>query len=175
MITSVSTTGWGGNLGYGSTFKWVIIAQTGQDLGNQTKWFERLVARTEQPQPVLQYENPLWVLFPGSSVVAGTNLANPYPVLRSGRLTQVTVVASNNPVGQNLIIDIQCNGVSIFPPGGQPVLTPAGGTVVVNAFANGPASFVFAGNILTISETYAPTGGPTTQAGSVSVQAQWAI
>lgn len=175
MITSVQATGWGGNLGYNSAFKYVVIAQTGQDLGNQTKWYERLVARTEQAQPVLQYEYASWALFPGSSVVAGTNLSNPYIVQRSGRLTQVTIAASQAPVGQNLVIDIQCQGTSIFPAGGQPVLTPAGGPVVVTVFAGGPATFIFSQDVLTISATYAATGGPTTQAASVSVQAQWAI
>jgi hypothetical protein len=175
MITSVQGHSKATNLGHGGSFTYVITAMTGQDLGNQIKWFERLVARTENALPILQYEEAIFVLAPGSSIAAGTNLTNPYIVGRSGRLVEVLISASGNPVGQNLIIDIQDNGVSIFGAV-KPTLTPAGGLVDFTTFVNGAASFVFAQDVLTISSSYGViTPGSTAQAGSVTVKLRWAI
>jgi hypothetical protein len=184
MITSIQATDQGANLGHGSAFKYVVVAQTGQDLGNQIKWFERLVARTENALPVLQYEEHAFVLAPGSSIAAGVNQTNPIRVNRSGRLIDVNISPSVPPVGQNLIVDILDNPggvgspVSIFGPI-KPQLTPstpAGGSVTYsNLFANGASSFVFGDDILTINASYGITGSPTVQAASVTVTIRWAI
>lgn len=178
MITSIQATDAGGNLGHGSAFKSVIVAQTGQDLGNQIKWFERLVARTENALPVLQYEICTFVLAPGSSIAAGVNLTNPYPVRRSGRLVDVVISPATPPVGQSLVVDIQDNNASIFG-GVKPSLPPSvpanGSITYANLFKQGAASFVFSGDILSISASYAVTGASTAQAGAVTVVLRWAI
>ncbi len=152
----------------------MIVAQTGQDLGNQVKWFERLVARTENALPILQYEEATFVLSPGGSVAAGVDQTNPYIVGRSGRLVEVLIKATLPPSGQYLVIDIQDNGMSIFGPV-KPALLPSGTLVSFTTFASGPASFVFAQDVLTISASYGVTGGALVQASGVTVKLRWAI
>lgn len=175
MITSIQMSDMGSNLGYGSAFRSVITARTGQDFGNQIKWFERLVARTENAQPVLQYEYPTFVLAPGGSVAAGVNLTNPYIEQRSGRLVSLTIAATTGPVGQNLIIDILANGLSIFGSPKPQLLAGQTLTTFTGPFAQGVATFVFAQDVLTITATYGITGTPTAQAAAVTVQLKVAI
>lgn len=176
MITSVMGTSQGSALAYGSSFRWNIVAQTGQDKGNATKWFERLIARTENPLPVFQYETRTFVLFPGTSVSDAVNATNAVDVKRSGMLTSVTAQTDTPPTGQDLLIDITADNVSIFPAGGK-IRIPAGSAALakVTAFANGPASFVFTGQMLRINATYSVLSGSVTAASSVTVTVQWAI
>lgn len=178
MITSVMGTSQGDRLAYGSSFRWQIVAQTGQDKGNATKWFERFVARTENPLPVYQTDYLKFVLAPGSSLAGGVNVANnPDIAGRSGKLVVAYGAAGTPPAGQDLLLDILVNGVSVFAAGGQ-LRIPAGDSTLQQstAFANGAAStFIFEGDLITINATYSVLSGSVTAASGVSVSLKLAI
>lgn len=178
MITSVIGASQGDRLGFNSSFRWHIVAQTGQDKGNATKWFERFVARTENALPIYQYDYLEFVLAPGTSLAGGVNVANnPDVVKRSGKLVLVYGAAGTPPVGQDLLIDILVNGVSIFAAG-QQLRFPAGDATLQQAsgFANGAAStYVFEGDLVTVNATYSVLSGSVTAASGVTVQVKVAI
>lgn len=178
MITSVMGTSQGAALAYGSSFRWQIVAQTGQDKGNAVKWFERFIARTENPLPIYQYDYLKFVLAPGSSLAAGVNVANnPDIVQRSGKLVLAYGAAGTPPVGQDLLIDILVNGVSIFATG-QYLIIPAGDSTLQSAsgFVNGATStYIFEGDLVTVNATYRVLSGSVTAASGVSVTVKVAI
>lgn len=178
MITSVSGASQGDVLGHGSSFRWHIVAQTGQDKGNEVKWFERLVARSENALPIYQYDYLKFVLAPGSSLAGGVNVANnPDIVGRSGKLVVAYGAAGTPPVGQDLLIDILVNGTSIFATG-QQLRIPAGDSTLQNAngFVSGADStFVFEGDLITIDATYSVLSGSVTAASGVTVSLKVAI
>lgn len=177
MITSVSGSSQGWDLGHGSSFRWQIVAQSGQDKGNDIKWFERLVARGENPLPIYQYEEATFVLAPGASLSSGVNITNPYIVGRAGKLVEALAVAGTAPVGQDLLIDILDNGVSIFAAG-QKLRIPAGSTTLNSStgFASGAlTTFVFTKDVLTLTASYSVLSGSVTAASNVTIKLRWAI
>lgn len=177
MITSITGASQGAGLAFGSSFRWQIVAQSGQDKGNATKWFERFIARTENPLPIYQYEEATFVLSPGGSLSSGVNITNPYIVGRAGKLVEALAVAGTAPAGQDLLIDILDNGVSVFATG-QQLRVPAGSLTLNTAsgFANGAdSSFVFTKDVLTLTASYSVLSSSVTAAGSVTVKLRWAI
>jgi hypothetical protein len=189
LITNVSGTSQGANLGYGTGFRWVIQATTGADLGNSTKWFERLIARTEYPLPLDQRDWPTFILAPGSgSLSAGTVALNPFIVGRTGSIVEVVAVAGTPPTGQDLLIDIRSAnlGGSIFGQGG-PIVVPDGNAtlqvVLPNAtgsgltnLANDPGpTYLFQNDLLTVVVSYRTTSGVVAAAANVTVQVRLSV
>jgi hypothetical protein len=158
-------------LEYGSSFRWVIQATSGQDLGNSTYWFERLLQRTENPLPVQQYGSLQFVLAPGGSLAAGVPPNNPVPLTTAGPLTQVYIMAGTPPTDQNLVIDVLDNGVSILS---TPLIIPAGSLAQVATSTFKVAGLTVAiGDLLSISVSYQVIGSAPTPAANVTVNVQW--
>ena len=171
LITQIQATASTGPLEYGSRFKWVIYANTGQDIGNAVKWFERFVARTENPLPIQQFAEQNWIIAPGASVSSATAVTNPVVLQAGGNLVQAYAICGIPPTGQSLVIDILDNGVSILGPGNQ-IVIPSGTTdpVYVTSFA---LPTVAIGDILTLAISYLVGSGAPTPAQSMTVSVRW--
>jgi len=175
LITSVQMTSKGTDLGRGTSFTSVVVAQTGQDIGNSLKWYERLIARTENALPVLQEEDITFVLGPGSSVSSGVNVTNPYIMARSGLCLECLLVAGGAAVNQNLVVDILDNGTSIFGVNNKPSI-PAGSTSLVVALAFAvPKQYLYTHDVLTINTSYQVIGANPTPASNVTIKLRVAI
>ncbi len=178
-ITQVKATAGSKNaadLGQGSSFRWSIEGTTQQNLGNWVNYMERLIAAGKFPLPVPRYEIAQFVIGPGSSVVSGTVDGNPDPVTNSGQLAKATIVAGTPPTGQDMLVDIFINGVSVF--GTNPKLTiPAGSSpnivYTVTLFSN-PVLYVYTDQVLTASVSYRVLSGSVTAASNVSARVYWA-
>lgn len=171
LITNIQGTLQSGVLAYGSAMRWVIQAMTGQDLGNSTKWFERLIARTENPLPVQQFDQITFVVAPGGNVTSASATTNPVPSSTSGPLVEAFAIAGTPPTGQNLVIDILDDGVSILA---SPLVIPAGSEdqISTTQFAS-PGQQIAIGDILTLNISYAITGANPTPASNVTVNVRW--
>ena len=179
MITAVQMTSLGKDLGRGTTFRSHVRAQSNEDPGNYTKWYERLVQRTQNPLPVYQYEIASFVLAPGSSLSAGLVSMNPYIVKRTGQLWDMYVAAGTPPVDQQLELTLLLNG---SPVQGFLVL-PAGAPANTEyrfIFGLDSGLYVFSrpagpNDILTVSAAYRITGASPTAAQNVSFDVRWRI
>lgn len=158
-------------LAYGSMFRWVVTAQSGQDIGNSVKWFERLLSRTENPLPIQQFGDLTFILAPGGSLAAGVPPNNPVPLTSAGALVQAYVICGTPPQEQNLVIDILDNGSSILS---SPLVVPADSDlqVLTMAFAT-PGLTVAIGDLLSVSVSYQVIGTSPTPAANVTVFVQW--
>jgi len=163
------------DLGQGSSFRWSIEATTQQDLGNWLNYMERLIAAGKFPLPVPRYEIAQIIIGPGSSIASGTVNSNPDQVTNAGQIAQATIVAGTPPTGQDMLVDILVNGVSIF--GSNPLLTvPAGSaanTVYTVSLFRLPALFVYTNDIITAVVTYRVLAANPTPASSVSARVFW--
>jgi len=172
-ITSVQGTVQSGKLRYGSYFRWVVQATSGQDLGNSTFWFERLLQRTENPLPIQQNGTLTFTLAPGYGLVAGDQANNPTPLMTAGTLTVAYVMCGVPPTGQSMEIDILDNGTSILL---SPIVVTDGDTT--QEFSTGfaaPGLTVAMGDLLTVSVTYKVTSTSPTPASYVTVFVQWSV
>jgi hypothetical protein len=177
MVTSVRGVWLGRDLGFGSGFRWRVRCQNNEDPGNWVKWYERLLARTENPFPVYQYEIASFVLAAGSSLSAGTAETNPYIVHRTGQLVDMYAAAHVPPTGQDLILYAYLNGAQL--PGS--VTIPAGSSPDVEyrfTFPASPPYYVFArptgpNDIITVASQYRTTSGALAPAGSISFDVRW--
>lgn len=174
MITSVDGTALDAvhGLGYGSRFRWQITATNTQDLGNWINWFERFVARTQNALPVPRLRAYNWW---DQNLNAGIPLEPPTFVLDTGQVFKCAVQALNPPTDQDVTIDIvSLQQGSIL--GGPVTLTiPAGSTALIEItqFTNDPAPFfLFQGDSLTRSITYAVTGPSPVNAANVKLVLQ---
>lgn len=155
--------------GRGSSFRYQIEATSVQDVSVWMKWFERLVRRTEHPNPVIRVELATFIIAPGGSVVSGTVDANPHRVKRNNKLIECYAVAGIPPVDQDLYLDIVSAtlGKSILL---APLKIPATSTALVStvAFYANPA-FLFKNDVLRCTAAYVVTGANPVPAGSVSL------
>ncbi|TAK97790.1 MAG: hypothetical protein EPO08_20720 [Rhodospirillaceae bacterium] len=152
-----------------TAYRWTVEASTTTDLGNYVKWYERLIARTENAIPLDQLLWPTFILAPSGSLTAGVVQGNPDVVRQSGQITEVVAIAGTPPVHQDLIVDIKANGISIF---NSPLVIPAGTATLVHwpdLFGLVPA-FLYKDDILTVSVSYSVKGASPTPAANVTVQ-----
>lgn len=113
-------------------------------------------------------------MYTGPTVVAGTQLLPPEPLNTSGTLVSAYAIAAIPPTGQNLVVDVLDNGVSIFGAGNE-IIIPAGsafGTQRPKAFAS-PGLTVSIGDLLTVVCGYQITGASPTAAANVTVNVRW--
>lgn len=159
-----------GDLGHGSGFRWNIRAMNTRDLGKWSKWWERLIRRTQHARPITTVDAVTFVLAPGASLAGGTNITNPEAVKTSGRLADAIVLSDNPPEDQDLVIDILYDGVSIFQSGNKLEL-PAGDTDLqrVTVFAQ-PAFYIFKDHKVRCNVSYRVTGANPVNARSVTVK-----
>lgn len=172
LITAIEGDLQTGVLEFGSRFHWKITCTTGQDLGNSAKWFERLIARTENPLPV-QQPQVLSIIIGGGgqSVSAGVPAGyTPSPLTSGGPILSITAIAGTPPTDQNLVIDLLDGGNSIL--GNNLIVIPAGSVdqVFVTQFAQ---SSVAIGDVITPSVSYQVTGTNPLPASSVNVTVVW--
>jgi hypothetical protein len=171
MITAIKGDLQTGVLEAGSAFKWTITCTTGNDIGNSTKWFERLIARTQNPVPLQQPDRQTWILSPGGSVSSASATANPIVLQSGGVLVVAYAIAGTPPTNQQLVIDILDNGVSILGPGNQIIIgSGVVDPVYVRTFAKATVNI---GDVLSLSVEYQGTGGSPLPASSVTVYVGW--
>lgn len=157
----------------GGTFRWTVEARSNLDPGNWIKWYERLIARTANPLPVLQYEECTFVLGAGSALSGGVSVTNPYIVGRTGKVVELLVAAATPPVGQDLVLTVY-NGAAILSQITLPAGTPAN-VLVTQTIPASVALYVFARDVLNVSASYSLTGGATTNAQGVTLKVRWAM
>lgn len=165
-----------GSLGHGSGFIWDVTGTTGADQLNAIAVFEKLVALTSNPLPIVQYETEELILAPGSSISAGTVEMNPAIVRQSGKLVEVVVACGVAPVDQTLVIDILNSAYGSILA--APIQIPSGdlSVHVITAFVGGLApTYVLVNQALTATAKYVVTGANPTRAGSVSVMIRWQV
>ena len=173
LITSIQGTLQSGTLAFGSAMRWTIQATTGQDLGNSTKWFERLIARTENPLPVQQFDQVDFVLAPGGSLSSGIPVGYAYPAKTSGPLVLVSVIAGTPPTDQNLVIDILDGGVSILGIANRIVIPAGNGNEITSTVFASVGQSIGIGDLLTCSVSYSVTGSSPLPASNVLVTVRW--
>lgn len=165
FITELDGKSEGIDYGHESTWRWQVTATNLVDDTNWKKWFERLVRRTQTPAPI---PIPTPITFVLASFTAGTRITNPVPVVQSGRVDEITIVAGTPPGGQDLVIDLKANGVSILGPG--KLVLPAGhtGLVILTEFASA-ILYLLKNDIMTIDASYRSVGGTIVAADNVTV------
>lgn len=171
IITQVSGTAQDWYLEYGSFYRWTVTAVNNYDPANWITYYSRLVARTENPLPVLQYEHCQLVTGGGSAIVPGVGISNPYSVKRTGLFVDIRIAASAPPVNQTLVVQLLRNGSVIAT-----VILPASATanVFIITLATGTL-YLFAEDVLTWNASYSPTGGVPVKASGVTVDARWSM
>ncbi len=175
LITSVSGTYIPPDaaLGKGSAFQWDVSCTSILDPGNETKWYERLVARTMNPLPVLQYEAATFVISPGSSVSSGVAIANPYPVQRTGLAIECLWSWATPPVQEDVLVTITRNNVAII----QARLNHAVGANLSTLIPI-PASnqlYLYKNDVLNINVSYLVLGSAPTPAAGLTFLVRWAM
>jgi hypothetical protein len=173
LITQVTGTMIPPNLYKGSAFSWAVEGTTNLDPGNWIKWYERLVGRTVNPLPVLQYEEAVFVLGAGASVASANNITNPYIWGRTGLFVQLLLAASVPPTGQDLVLTVSDGNRTIAT-----ITLPA--TAAANQLFqfNQPTSipiYVFAGDVSNISASYNIFGSNPTPASGVTLKVRTAM
>lgn len=175
FITGLTGTAEAVDLGYGSCFRWDVTAMNIKDYPRWTKWFERLLRRSQHALPLTVSDAATFVLAPGTSLAGGTSVENPHPILKSGRLYEIVVMTDNPPEDQDLHIDITQNGVSIIDPA-NPLVVPAGddSTVVLRVFAK-TALYLLTNDRLRATASYRVLGSDPVNARSVTCQVRVAV
>ena len=160
-------------LEFGSWFRWTVTAIANYDPSNWVTFFSRVIQRTENPLPVLQYEPAKFILGSGSSLSSGNSPTNPYPVQRTGLLTQLSIVASVPPVQQNLVVTVTRNNSPIAT-----IVMPAGTAPNQLILFSVPAAnqlFLFADDVLNVNVSYQLVGSSPVAASGVTVSVYWAM
>lgn len=174
LITTANGTWMSGDtLPFGGNFRWHIQATTNLDPGNWVKWNERLVHKSDNPLPVLQYETATFILGAGSALSGGAQITNPYIVNRTGQLTQLLLAAAIPPTDQDLTLQIKRNGVTIAA-----IIMPSGtaaNALITQNIARSAGLYVFAGEVLTCTAIYGVSGPDPTPASGVTLACRWAI
>lgn len=173
IITQISGTAQDWYLAYKSFYRWTVTAVNNYDPANWITYYSRLVARTENALPVLQYETCTLVTGGGVALTGGVGVANPYSVQRTGAFVDIRIAASLPPVNQTLVVQLARNGLVIATVVLAPGATPNVFTVTV-APAGG-ALYLFAGDVLTWNVNYSPSGGIPVKASGVTVIARWSM
>lgn len=166
LVASVNGKSAGSNLGHSCTFRWNVTARSNQDPGNWVKYFERMIRRTEQAKPILQWETKTFILGAGSSVAGGASLTNPLVVERSGRLYRMTIVASEPNTDQDLTITFKVNNLpvgSITLPGGT-----GANVLVIVYFDESQPIYVYKDDIVSVDALYTDIGGSAVAARNVT-------
>ena len=173
VVSQMTGTAQTGVLAFGSWFRWTITAINNYDASNWVTYFSRLIQRTENALPVLQYEPAKFILGSGSSLSSGNNITNPYPVQRTGLVTLITIVASVPPVQQNLVVTITRNGSQIAQ-----VVMPAGtpaNTLISLPVPLANQLYLFANDVLNVSASYQTVGASPVNASGVTLSLYWAM
>jgi len=155
------------------SFVWTVKARNNLDPGNWVKWYERLIGRTANPLPVLQYEEGTFVLGAGSSVSSGVSLTNPYIVGRTGLMVEIVMAAAVPPVDQTLVVQVLDNGI-IIATLSMPATTLANQLVTLTV-PKANQLYVYKGDVLNVNVAYQVTGANPAPATGVTVKARWAM
>lgn len=158
---------------HSGSFVWSVKARNNLDPGNWVKWYERLIGRTANPLPVLQYEEGTFVLGAGSSVSSGVSLTNPYIVGRTGLMVEIVMAAAVPPTDETLVIQLLDNG-SIIATLAMPASTLANQLITVPVPKSNQL-YVYKGDVLNVNAFYQVTGPNPAPASGVTVKARWAM
>lgn len=173
LITQVTGTMKPPNLFAGSAFEWAIEATTNLDPGNWIKWYERLVGRTVNPLPVLQYEEAVFVLGAGASVSSGNNLTNPYIWGRTGLFVQFLLSCSVPPTNQDLVLTVT-DGARVIGSITLPGTAAPNQLFQFNQLVTTPF-YVFSGDVSNVNSSYNVFGANPTPASGVTLKVRTAM
>lgn len=174
VITQIMGTAQNGKLEFGSWWRWTVTAVNNYDPANYITYYSRIVARTENAVPVLQYESVSLVTSGSQALAAGVSLTNPYSVQRTGLFVDIRIAAATAPVNQNLVVQLLRNGsviaTAVLPAGSTPnvflVTTPAAGNQL----------YLFQFDVLTWNVSYVFGGsGTPAKAVGVTCTARWSM
>lgn len=163
-------------LGHGSGYSWLIQANTGAYLGNELSVFEKLIKRSQNPLPIVQYAESTFVLAPGASLSGGLVQTNPQFVRQSGQLAEIIVQCGVPPTDQTLMLDIQCSGFGTVLEAPISIVSGDGTVHVVTVFVRDPApTYLIVNESLTVVASYVVTGADPALAGSITVLIRWKV
>jgi hypothetical protein len=164
-------------LGFARTscsFRTEVSCTTNLDPGNWVAYYERMYARSAHPLPVLQYEEAVFVLGPGSSLSSGVSQTNPYIQGRTGLLVEVLMAASTPPVDQALVLTITRNGSPIISGLSMPASTTPNQLITLEIPQSNQV-YIFKGDVLNINASYSVTGAAPAAAIGVTVKVRTAM
>ncbi len=171
LITKTTLTASTGPLEFNSWFQNQVEAVSNLDPGGWLTYYSRLIERSANAMPVLQYEEATFVLAPGGSLSAGLVTTNPYIVSRTGLLVEMVAKANSPPTGQDMILTILDGLVPIAA-----ITIPAGdGGLKVVTIPAGRNLYVFRNDVLSIEVTYINIGGSPVPASNVTAKARWTM
>jgi hypothetical protein len=127
-------------------------------------WFDGTAFRL----PSAGYDKASWGFCAGQNCVVNDGVAVPYIAIAPSTIAKCYIAAKTAPVGSDLIVDIQKNGVSVF--GAQKLVLPAGQTLGSTVSFSAPA--LAEGDTLTTVITQV---GATTPGKDVSVACKLAL
>lgn len=159
------------DLGHKSSFRWQIKATSNQDPGNWIKYFERLVARTENKLPLDRFETLTLIQPTGALLAGGTALGNPYIVENTGALIELLAAATTPPIDQDLTIQV-FDGLTLIGQLTMKSSVSANELVEFTFLASSP-SYVFRKDVLTAVASYSITGPNPTPVDGLTFKARW--
>lgn len=178
LMTSITKTSMGVDLGYGTTFRTVINnASTEQDPGNWIKWFERLIARTQNALPIYRFETAKFALVLDGSSVSGLISSNAHIVENTGLIFDMHACWSEAAIDEDLVLTPLVNGIALP----YSVTIPAGSSPDIDhPFSFPPDSpfYFFArpggpNDTVRVSASYRQTGPNPSPASNVTFMIRW--
>ncbi len=171
LITKVTRTANPRPLNFDSFFTTQVEAVSNHDPGNWVTYFTRLIARSENPLPVLQQEVKTFVLAPSGSLAAGVVTTNPQYMDVTGKAVEVYGGFTNPPTDQDAVVTItdittgQIIGSFTVPAG-----STAQATTTIDPSAN---IYGFAKDTLTATVTYTNIGANPVAAANGTAKARF--
>lgn len=156
LITKTTRTAVNSDIGFGTQFQTHVEAVSNHDPGNWITYFTRMIARSENPLPVLQSEVLGFVLAPSGSLAAGVVSTNPQYLTNTGKASEVYGGFTQPPLDQDAQVTFTdiTTGVIIGS-----FIVPAGSTAqVTTVIAQSANIYGFAKDQITCTVTYINIG-----------------
>lgn len=174
VVSQVNGTAQQHTLEFGSWWRWTVTLINNYDPANFITYMSRLVARTENALPVLQYETASLVTSGTGALSPGQSITNPYSVQRTGLFVDIRISASGPPVNQTLVVQMLRNG-SVIATAVLPSGSPANVFIVTPAPVGTQLYLYGLVDVITWNSFYSPTGGTPVKATGVTVLARWSM
>ena len=158
-------------LNFNSFFTTQVEAVSNHDPGNWVTYFTRMIARSENPLPVLQQEIKTFILAPSGSLSGGVVTTNPQIMDVTGKAVQVYGAFTDPPTGQDAVVTI--TNVTTGQVIGSFTI-PAGSTATASTTISPSANiYGFALDVLVATVTYTNIGASPVAAANGTAKARF--
>ena len=173
LITSINATSQHGvDIGHGSCFRWQVQAYNTADPGNDLKFWERVIQRTEMAAPLSQPILPTIILAAGTSLGGGTVSMVPLIVGVDAQVNEIAVACEQGPVNQDMYIDLidSASGSLLAQPMKIPAGTAAGAVLTFSNVRLAGGTWIYQNETITPTVTYVAAGVNPVAASGVAIQ-----